>query len=109
MLLGFILRSYLCKKNHEKLFLISHNWRAMVKHALCLGTQKQELSSLKCKPLIHTLLYGFAIFTTQTRLDLGPNPSDFIQNGPRMKKLWLFKVAAFHPKCRFSTFGAFRG
>ena len=42
----------------------------MVRHAPCLKTQKQEMPPLKCMPLIHNLLYGFATFTTQTRLDL---------------------------------------
>ena len=69
----------------------------MGKHAPCVKTQKQELPSLKCMSLIHTSFYGSAIFTTQTRLDLGPNPSDFVKNGVWMKKLWLFKVYAFDP------------
>ena len=69
----------------------------MVKHASCLKILKRELPSLKCMPLIHTSLYGCAIFTTQTRLDLGPNPSDFVQNRHRMKKIRLFKVLDVHP------------
>ena len=42
-LLRTILRSYLHKKIHEKLFLISYNWLAMVKHAQCLKSQSQKL------------------------------------------------------------------
>jgi hypothetical protein len=40
-------------------------------------------------------LNGLAIFSAKTRLHLEPNPTDFIQNGPWMKKLCLLKVPAF--------------
>lgn len=43
--------------------------------------QKQELPLLICMPSIYTLVHEFAVFSTQTRLHLGPNPSDSIQNG----------------------------
>lgn len=51
--------------------------------------------SLKYIPFIPTSLYGFAIFILKTRLELEPNPTDFIQNESWMKQLCTYVSSKF--------------
>lgn len=54
---------------------------------------------------MHTIISYFLIwveiFITLASLDLGPHSSDFTQNKLWVKKLGLFKAAAFQPNVDF--------